>query len=455
MKIVIAGGGKIGEVLCRELSIENNDIVLIEKNPERLERIINKNDITGLVGNGADYNSLVESGVKNCDIFISVTPKDEINIIGAIIAKRMGATHTIARVRNPEYAGHMGFVRESLGISMMINPEFEAAKDISRVIRFPEALTVEQFANGRVNIVEVAIKSNEGLDGISLVDFRKSYKNLLICAVKRNNETFIPSGETVLKPSDHIFVTGGRKDLTEFYHKLGYEDTKVSSALIVGGSKIAYYLMKMLSKSRMEIKLIEKNKEKARELSEEFPKVVVIKGDGSNQEFLKEERIQQYDSVITLTGFDEENILISLFASTLNTKKIITKVNRTDLLKILDNVDLQTIITPQRIIASKILRFVRSLGDTQVSNVEALYRIADNKVEALQFKIKESSRVINIPLKDLETKTDLLIAYIVRDKQLIFPSGEDEIKTGDRVIVVTTTKKFDDIDDILAKNSSR
>jgi len=236
---------------------------------------------------------------------------------------------------------------------------------------------------------------------------------------------------------------------------LGYEDTEVRSALIVGGSKIAYYLMKMLSKSKMEIKLIENNKEKARELSEEFPKVVVIKGDGSNQEFLKEERIQQYDSVITLTGLDEENILISLFASTLNTKKIITKVNRTDLLKILDNVDLQTIITPQRIIASKILRFVRSLGNTQVSNVEALYRIADNKVEALQFKIKKSSRVINIPLKDLETKTDLLIAYIVRDKQLIFPSGEDEIKTGDRVIVVTTTKNFDDIDDILAKNSSR
>jgi len=213
MNIVIAGGGKVGEVLCKELSIENNNIVLIEKNPDRLERIINKNDITGLVGNGADYNSLVESGVKNCDIFISVTPKDEINIIGAIIAKRMGATHTIARVRNPEYAGHMGFVRESLGISMMINPEFEAAKDISRVIRFPEALTVEQFANGRVNIVEVAIKSNEGLDGISLVDFRKNYKNLLICAVNRNNETFIPSGETILNPGDHIFVTGGEKRL--------------------------------------------------------------------------------------------------------------------------------------------------------------------------------------------------------------------------------------------------
>lgn len=450
MRIVIAGGGKVGEVLCQELSLEGNDIVLIEKNAVRLERIINKNDITGLAGNAANYENLMEAGVDDCDIFIAVTHEDEINIIAAIIAKKMGANYTIARVRNPEYAGHMGFVRDSLGISMMINPELEAAKVISKVIRFPEALSVEQFVNGRVNIVETKIKPHGPLAGMSLTQFGQQYGEVLMCAVTRGEETFIPSGDTVLEVGDHVFVTGTQKDLTQFYRKTGYNEEKIRSALIVGGGRAAYYVIKMLSGMKINLKVIELNHERARKLSEDFPNTVIVQGDGTDQEFLKEERIDHYDAVISMTGVDEENILISLYAASLGVKKEITKVNRTNLLKILGNVGLQSIITPKRIIANEILRFVRSFGNTKASNVEALFRIADNRVEALQFLVKVNSKIVNTPLKQLELKDHLLVAYIIRNRKLIFPSGEDEIRVGDRIIIVTTNKTFDDIDDILA-----
>lgn len=449
MKIVVAGGGKVGEVLCRELSLEGNDIILIEQDPDVLERMIHRTDITGLAGNAADYDNLTEAGVQDCDIFIAVTPEDEINIISAIIARKLGAGYTIARVRNPEYTKHIEFIRESLGVSMMINPEFEAAKDIAKVIRFPEALSVEQFVNGRVNLVEIRIDEHSPLRDTPLLNFRDQYGDVLVCAVARKEDTFIPSGQSVLKQDDRIYVTGSRRDLTRFYRKTGFQEVKLRSALIIGGGRLTHYLIQMLSELKMELKVIELRHEEAVRLSEKFPRTVIIEGDGTDQDFLREERIDHYDVVISLTGVDEENILISLFAATLKTKKIITKVSRTDLLKILGNVGLQSIVTPKRVIANKILQFVRSLKNTAVSNVEALFRIADNQVEALQFLVKKNSQVVNIPLKELETKPHLLVAYIVRQNKLIFPSGDDVIRSGDHVIIVTRNKSFDDIDDIL------
>lgn len=449
MKIVIAGGGKVGEVLCQELSIEGNDIVLIEANQWKLERVISKNDITGMVGNGASYDIQVEAGVPKCDMFIAVTPKDEINIIASIIARKLGAKHTIARVRNPEYAGHMGFMREGLGITMMINPELEAAKDIVRVIRYPEALSVEQFANGRVNIVEIEVDDQNDLAGIPVADFRKHFGNVLICSIAREGDVFIPEGTSKVQKGDRIFVTGAKKDLTRLYRKAGFKEEKLRSAMLVGGGRITHYLVEMLTEMDIELKVIEINHDTAKALSSQFPRTVVIEGDGTDQEFLKEERIELYDTVVSLTGVDEENILISLFAATENTKKVITKVSRTDLLKILGNVGLQSIVTPKRLIANKTIRFVRSLTNRGISNVEALFRIADNQVEALQFRVAEHSKVINVPLMNLKLKDNLLVAYIVRGNKLIFPGGKDTIKAGDQVIVVTTNKTFEDIEDIL------
>lgn len=449
VEIVIAGGGKVGETISEELTREGNDIVLIEIKAGRLEQIINKIDITGLAGDGAEIDNLVEAGVQDCDMFIAVTAEDETNIISAIIAKELGAKYTIARVRDPKYTNHIEFVRESLGINMVINPELEAARHISRILEYPETLRIEQFEKGRVSMVELVIKENGPLIDTPLVQFRENYGDVLICAITRDYETIIPSGDTVLRKGDHLYVTGAQSDISRFYQKAGYKEEKIDSTLIIGGGGVTYNLLNLLKDKDMDIKVIEIKEEKAIDLSYEFPDVVVIKGDGTDQDFLDEERIRSFDSVLSLTGVDEENIVNSLYALSIGINKVITKVSRTGLLKILGNIDLQSIVTPKQLITNKILRFVRSISNTTVSNVEELVRIADNEVETLQFLVKTTSRVVGVKLKDLDTKDELLVAYIIRGDDLIYPSGEDEILEGDHVLIVTKHKSFDDIDDIL------
>lgn len=449
MEIVIAGGGKVGETISEELTREGHDIVLIEIKAGRLEQIINKIDITGLAGDGAEIDNLVEAGVQDCDMFIAVTAEDETNIISAIIAKELGAKYTIARVRDPKYTNHIEFVRESLGINMVINPELEAARHISRILEYPETLRIEQFEKGRVSMVELVIKENGPLIDTPLVQFRENYGDVLICAITRDYETIIPSGDTVLRKGDHLYVTGAQSDISRFYQKAGYKEEKIDSTLIIGGGGVTYNLLNLLKDKDMDIKVIEIKEEKAIDLSYEFPDVVVIKGDGTDQDFLDEERIRSFDSVLSLTGVDEENIVNSLYALSIGINKVITKVSRTGLLKILGNIDLQSIVTPKQLITNKILRFVRSISNTTVSNVEELVRIADNEVETLQFLVKTTSRVVGVKLKDLDTKDELLVAYIIRGDDLIYPSGEDEILEGDHVLIVTKHKSFDDIDDIL------
>lgn len=449
VEIVIAGGGKVGETISEELAREGHDIVLIEIKAGRLEQIINKIDITGLAGDGAEIDNLVEAGVQDCDMFIAVTAEDETNIISAIIAKELGAKYTIARVRDPKYTNHIEFVRESLGINMVINPELEAARHISRILEYPETLRIEQFEKGRVSMVELVIKENGPLIDTPLVQFRENYGDVLICAITRDYETIIPSGDTVLRKGDHLYVTGAQSDISRFYQKAGYKEEKIDSTLIIGGGGVTYNLLNLLKDKDMDIKVIEIKEEKAIDLSYEFPDVVVIKGDGTDQDFLDEERIRSFDSVLSLTGIDEENIVNSLYALSIGINKVITKVSRTGLLKILGNIDLQSIVTPKQLITNKILRFVRSISNTTVSNVEELVRIADNEVETLQFLVKATSRVVGVKLKDLDTKDELLVAYIIRGDDLIYPSGEDEILEGDHVLIVTKHKSFDDIDDIL------
>lgn len=449
MDIVIIGGGKVGEILCQELALENNNIVLIETIPERLNRIINKTDITGLVGDGADYDNLVEAGVEQCDMFIAVTPEDETNIISSIIAKQLGAKYTIARVRNPKYTNHIEFVRESLGIDLVINPEMVAARYITKSIEFPHSLSIEQFGKGRVNLVELEIKAGSPLADQSLNQFRNEYGEVLICALTHDKQTIIPSGQSVLRVGDRVYVTGSREDLANFYSKAGYREEKIKSVLIIGGGRLTYYTLHLLSKMDIDLKVIELNEERALDLSHRFPQVVVIKADGMEQELLLEERIENFDAVLSLTGIDEENIINSMYALSLGIKKVMTKVSRTGLLKILGDSDLQAIVTPKRLITNKILRYVRSLRNATASNVEALIRIADDQVETLQFLVKESSRVVNIKLKDLNTKDNVLIAYIIRGSQLIYPTGDDVILADDHVLIVTKHKAFSDIDDIL------
>lgn len=451
MKIVIVGGGKVGEKLCAELSEEHNDIYLIEKDDETLDRLIHKFDITGVVGNAANIEIQQEIGVSTADVFIAVTEKDEINLISAVLAKNLGAKYTVARVRNPEYSNHQSVLKESLGLSLIINPELSAATDIARVLRFPSALSAESFAAERVSLVEVEVEEASPLNGLNLRTFRQRFGSILVCMSVRDEKVIIPDGQYQIQSGDRIFITGQAYDMMKFFKLYGEDKKRIRSTLIVGGGRITYYIMKALEKahSKIEATIIEIDKDKAEFLSQEFPNATVIFADGTDHAILEEHGLENYDSFISLTGVDEENLVMSVFARHKGVKKIITKMSRVEILKILSLVQLKTIITPKQIVANEIVQFVRALANAQGSNIEALYRLADNEVEVMQFKVTKNSNLCNIPLVELKMKKNTLIAYIMRNNELIFPTGSDQLHEHDRVLVVTTEKMFDDLDDIL------
>jgi trk system potassium uptake protein TrkA len=452
MKIIIAGSGKVGEVLCKDLATEGNDITLIEKDMKILERVLGLCDIKGLEGNGADPKILEDAGVKDTDIFMGVTHSDEVNLISCVIAKKMGAKLAIARVRNPEYASRMDFISSALEIDIMINPEREAAAFMMKNLDFPNALAVETFSDNKVNLVKLLVPEETYLDGLKLSDFKANYfSDILVCIVERGESVYVPTGNFILKANDKIYVTGTKHNLYEFYRSVGQKIEKIKSVFITGGGRIAYYLIGLLIEKKLEIKVIEPDFAIARKLSEAYGESVeVIYGNASDKEFLDEERISKYDSCISLSDVDNENMVISMYANKLGIKKIMTRIDDTGLLSILGLVGLQTIITPKQLIADKIIKIARSKIDSRSGNIETLYRLSENRVEAIEFKINEKSKILNTPLKDLHLKKDILILYLIRNKQVIFPNGSTELKSNDSVIVITTQKFLDEIDQISA-----
>mgnify|MGYP000847787068 CR=1 FL=1 len=450
MKIVITGAGKVGEELCKSLSEENNDIVLIEKDPRRLDQLISAADITGIAGNGVLYDTQLEAGVDSCDVFIAVSLHDESNIIGAITAKKIGAKYTIARVRDPEFSSQINFVRESLGITLLINPELVAASEIAEIIEFPSALGIERFDNGRVKIVEVKIAEDSPLAGKTVKQLREEYPDIIVCVINSGGNICIPNGDTAIQTGDHIHITGLLKDIDRFYVNAKSFKKRLHSALIVGGGRITHYLLPRLTALKMRLKVVEKDPEMADSIAAEFPDVDVVLGDGTEQAFLKEEGLGNYDALIALTGVDEENLLLSIFAAQQGVKKTICKVNRVDLLDVIKHEDIDSVITPSRLIADSIIRFVRARKSAKGSDVDALYRLENNRVEALQFHVLNESKVKDIPLQELKLLNNLIVAFIIRNGKAIFPSGTDAIANNDRVIVVTTHHNLRDIDDILA-----
>lgn len=450
MKIVIVGAGVVGESLCSELSEEGNDVILIEKREEVLNRIIDTNDITGLVGNGASYENLFEAGADKADVFIAVTEADELNIISCIIAQKIGAKYTIARVRNPEYSTNKKFVREGLGISMMINPEEEAAKSIMNKLKFPNATSVDSIFSNRATILELEITKESSLKGIMLKDLDKvTSEKIIIFIVKRGNEVFIPSGNFVLEEDDSIYVTGTSDAVMKFYNEMGYQHKNINSAMLIGGGTISHYLTERLLKIKKQVKIIESDRERAEKLSQSYPNAIVIKGDETDQELLVNEGIKNYDAVLALTDKDEENIVISMFAESVNEGKVITKMSRTLLLPILEEKGLYSVIVPKKVIADIIIRVVRSKINVKGSKMNTLHRLVDNNIEAIVFEVSPQSKIIGIPLKDLKVISDLLIVCILRDEELIYPGGDDIIQAKDKVMIVTLKRTIEDIDDIL------
>lgn len=449
MRIVIGGGGKVGELLCKDLAAEGHDIILIEIDEQVIDDMIAGADIGALQGNVADYNTQVEAGVEGCDFFISVTANDEVNMIAAVIASKLGAANTIARVRNPEYGQNLGFMRNSLGISLLINPDLEAAREIAKLLKFPNALNVESFANGRLNMVELYIDEDSPLADMKLTEFRAKFGACLVCAAQRGDEVHIPGGNFVLKEGDHILVTGPVGDLDKIYKAAGAFKGKLKNLLLIGGGKTAHYICQKMVPSGMRIRVIEKNHKLAMQLANDFPKINVTIGDGTDYRLLDECNFDRADAVVALTGIDEENVLMGMYAASREIPKIITKVNRTQMLSILRDVGLQTIITPKRLVSDHILRLTRGYDNAQGSNVEALYRLLNDQAEALEFNVRKGSKVTGVPLSNLSIKSEVLIAFILRGQKIIFPKGDDTIEAGDHILVISKEKNFDDVEDIL------
>ena len=368
----------------------------------------------------------------------------------------MGAKYTIARIRNPEYSKTKEFLRESLGIDLMVNPEYEAAKQISHMLKYPTAIKVESFFGGKFNILEVIINSNSILNGVSLIDSKKIIDfPSLVCLVERQGEVFVPRGNYVFNVGDKVHITAANKNLKKFYKLLGNQDNmekKITSSLVIGGGKIAYYLVEFLQIANFYVKVIEIDKNKAISLSETFPDIDVIWADGSDRDTLIEEGIQTFDSCISLTGFDEENIIINLYADKLGIKKTVAKVNRASLKQIAEDIGQYSYITPKEIVGNIITKYTKSLQCSKHSDIENFYRIANNQAEVIEFKItNNSAKILGIKLKDLAINPNMLIAFIIRNNKQIFPNGDDEIKLDDNVVVVSYKHKIEHIDDIISR----
>ena len=450
MYIIIAGCGKVGTILTAQLSQEDNNICVIDTNETVVNKVVSSYDVMGVTGNCGSYSVLAEAGIEEADLLIAVTESDELNLLCCVIAKKAGHCQTIARVRNPQYNEEKEFLQKELGLSMIINPDCTAATAITQLLCFPNALSIDSFAKGRIEIIRFRIPEHSILDQVAVKDLPSQHiDDLLICAVERNQEVFIPTGSFVLQASDVISLIAPRKYAVAFFKKLHIKANRVKKAMLIGGGKIAYYLAIMLLKLGISVKIIESNPKRCEELSTLLPDAVIINGDGSDEDLLNEERIGSMDAFVAITNFDEENILLSLFAAKKVKSKVITKINRLQLNEVIHNLDLDGVVYPKHLVTEQILRYVRATQNASGSNVETLYRLCNDHIEALEFKIKNNPKLTGIPLQELNLRPNLLIGSINRNNQLIIPSGQDMLLPGDSIVVVTTILGLTDAQDIL------
>lgn len=451
LKIIIVGCGKVGISLVEQLVHEGHDITIIDTNSKKISGISNLYDVMGICGNGASYTTQLEAGIIEADLFIAVTASDELNLLCCTIAKQVGDCAAIARVRTPDYSHEVNYLREKLGLAMIINPELEAALETARILYLPSALDVNSFAHGQADLVKFQIPEGSSLHNKTLVDLATSMdSNVLICGVERGKEVYIPSGDFMLKSHDTISFIAPRLRVAPFLKAIGYKTSPVKDTMIIGGGKGAYYLARVLLSMGIHVKIIEANKERCDELSLLLPQAIIINGDGIDQELLKEEGIEYVESFVPLTGIDEVNILLTLHAKNVSKAKVITKINRITFKDVINNLSLGSVVYPNNITSEAILAYVRARQNSIDSNsVETLYHMFDNKVEAIEFLVNEGSPVAGIALKDLKIKNDLVVAFINRKGTIIIPSGSDVIHAGDTVMVVTKHTGFTDIADIL------
>ena len=450
LNIIIVGCGKVGAALVEQLVREGHDINIIDKNPQKIQNYTNLYDIMGIVGNGASYSVQQEAGIENTDLIIAVTGSDELNLLCCTIAKQVGNCSAIARVRSPEYSEESNYLRERLGLAMIINPDLETAKEATHILCLPTALEVNSFAHNQAQLIKIQIPESNFLDNKSIAQISKSLNaKFLICAIERDGKIIIPSGNVTLHKGDKISFAATRRETINFLKQIGFRTNQVKDTMIIGASKAAYYLAKELLNMGISVKIIEKEKENCESLSVKLPKAIIINGDGTDPDILKEEGIETVQSFIPLTGIDEENIMLTLYAKQVSKAKVVTKINRVNYKQVINNLDLGSLVYPKYITSEAIIAYVRAKKNSMGSNIETLYHMFDSRVEAIEFIVEENSKVSGVPIKDLKLKKDVLISFINHNGHIIIPTGNDEIEDGDTVMIVTKNTGFTGIDDIV------
>ncbi len=451
MQIIVVGCGNVGQKLIQQLSKEGHNITVIEEKSSVVQTVVNNMDVMGIVGNGASYSIMKDAGIEQADLMIAVTDSDELNLLCCLIAKKAGNCHTIARVRNPVYKKEINFIKEELGLSMVINPEEAAASEAGRLLKLPSATKIETFARGRAELVKLVIDEKSRICNLALKDIPADLKKkIIIAVVSRGNDVFIPDGSFILRAGDEITIFGSGKNTLAFFKKLGLDTAKVHSTIIVGGGETGEYLASQLISLGIRVIIFEKDAVRCKELSEQLPQALIINADGTDKDMLLEEGVTRTESFVALTNLDEENIMLSMYVKSINPKaKLITKVHRVDYGEIIGSLNIGSIIYPKNITADRIVQFVRGMSASKDSNIETLYKLNDDKVEALEFIVRGNSPIIGKPLSQLRLKKGILIACINHYGEIISPSGESVIRDRDSVIVVTTRTGLKDISDIL------
>ncbi len=455
MQIVIIGNGSLGDSLIEYISREGHNITVIDENDESVNAVVNKYDVMGVCGSGASVEIQKDAGVETADVVISVAGGDELNLLCCMIAKRLGAKHTIARVRDPRYLNQQSFIESELGIDVIVNPEYEAAREAGRLIRFPAAMKLEKFAQGKLEVVEISIGKDHPFIGQPLIKFKSKYNtNALICAVKRGDNVMIPRADYVIAEGDSISIAASRAEITELFVKIGFVVRQLHDIVIIGGDSTARYLAGQLSEGGFKVKVIEQDEAKCEDMSELFPKATVICGDPADPEVLDDEGIAAADACVVMTQSDQRNFIISMFAKTRKVKKIISKLASPTFVRLASNAGIDSNITPGVIVASKVIRYLRGIaGTSELKNageLKSLHKLVGGRIEALEFDVAEDFDALGIPLRQVKLKKNLLIAALIRENDVIYPNGETALSAKDSVIIMTTDENLCSLNDILA-----
>ncbi len=454
MQIVIIGNGTLGDSLIEYISREGHNITVVDEDRDAVTAVVNKYDVMGVCGSGASVDTQKEAGVETADVVISVAGSDELNLLCCMMAKQLGAKHTIARVRDPRYLNQQSFMESGLGIDVIINPEYEAAREAGRIIRFPAAMKLEKFARGKVEVVEIHIGKDHPFVGQPLVKFKNKYStNTLICAAKRGDNVIIPGGDYVIEAGDTISLVGSRPDITDLFLKIGLVGKQLHDIVLIGGDSISRYLAQHLIESGFKVKIIEQDREICEELSELLPKATIICGDPTDPDVLDDEGIDAADACVVMTSSDQRNFIISMFAQTRNVKKIISRLSSSNFVRLASNAGIDSNITPGVLVASKVLRYLRGLIGMQdhenSGQLKSLQKLVNGRVDALEFDVAEDFDALGVPLREVKLKKNLIIAALIRENEVIYPNGETALMSGDSVIVMTTNENLCDLDDIL------